>query len=468
MIRYILGALRQLAIPVLAALLLPPAGTLAYEGNAPHAPETLQDAAPWAAPGMYTAEQAWSAALSPGEMMFAAEASMVAAEEPLPALPDFDILAPPPSGQPAGGAGGLNFYGDLPDRYQRLSWGGYGEIHANWVEGPGRDEVDLHRIIFSPQYDFTSWLRFFAELEIEHALMTKTSGGEILIEQAFVEYEVREWLRLRAGRILVPLGIVNQRHEPPAFNGVERPSFNRVIIPSTWFAEGIGARGILCPALTFELYLMTGLDGSRFNAMNGIRGGRIGERSSMQQPAVTGRLDWFPFAVKPAPGQQFLRFGTSAFYGGVNNGNAGVNPGRQGDVGVISADFEYRLWRADFRGEFAFEDIADAANLGAGTAQEIVGWYLETALHVLPDCWKCGRLQQADAVVFVRFDDLNTQYRMPPGVARNDAGVRHEWTFGLGYLPVPNLVVKADYQISDDATAAELPDRFNLGVGWQY
>ena len=89
-------------------------------------------------------------------------------------------------------------------------------------------------------------------------------------------------------------------------------------------------------------------------------------------------------------------------------------------------------------------------------------------MHVLPENWRCGRLQHADAVVFTRFDYYNTQYQMPAGIAADPAGNRDEWTVGMGFFPVPNFVVKADYQIPRNATGERLPQLFNIGLGWQF
>ena len=353
------------------------------------------------------------------------------------------------------------------DRQQRLAFGGYGEIHANVVEGPGNDQIDLHRIVLSTRYDFTSWLTFQSEFEVEHAFVAPDGTGEVDIEQAYIEYTVCDWLHVRAGRMLVPLGIVNRRHEPTNFNGVERPEFDNYIIPSTWFADGVGIRGWLGPAVTYEAYVMSSLNGSKFNA-DGIRDSKLEQSSSLNQPAFSGRIDWFPFALAVSPDEETLRFGASSFLGGLNNGTAGVDPGINGNINIVSADFEYRYSRFDFRGEFAFEDIKGAEQIGNGTASEIVGGYWEAALHVLPDGWRCGRLQKADALIFVRYDDYNTQYRMPIGVAADPAFQRYEWTVGVGFLPVPNFVVKADYQLPHDETSNHLPARFNAGLGWQF
>ena len=93
---------------------------------------------------------------------------------------------------------------------------------------------------------------------------------------------------------------------------------------------------------------------------------------------------------------------------------------------------------------------------------------MEAAVHVLPRHWRCGRWQKADALIFVRYDSFNTQFRMPAGVAKDNAGDRNAWTVGMGFFPVPNFVVKADYQIPRDATGDRLPQRFNVGIGWQF
>ena len=122
---------------------------------------------------------------SPGatpEVAIQAVAPAVAA--PLPPAAADPLLAPPTSG--ADPLGDLSSDGDFRSAAQRLSFGGYGEIHANSVEGPGRDEVDLHRLVLSAQYDFTSWLRFVSELELEHAFVTTGAGGELAFEQAYV------------------------------------------------------------------------------------------------------------------------------------------------------------------------------------------------------------------------------------------------------------------------------------------
>ncbi len=97
----------------------------------------------------------------------------------------------------------------------------------------------------------------------------------------------------------------------------------------------------------------------------------------------------------------------------------------------------------------------------------MLGYYLEAGVHIWPEAWKQGRLSRSDAVVFVRYDDYDTQHAMPKGVVRNPAGDRFDWTFGINFYPVPNLVLKIDYQVKK-SDGPDPADMINLGIGWQF
>jgi hypothetical protein len=349
----------------------------------------------------------------------------------------------------------------------KFTLGGYGEAHANFEEGASGDQFDIHRVVLYLGYDFSDWIKFHSETEIEHALVSSESDGELLLEQIYLDFLLSDALNVRVGRILTPLGIINKKHEPPSFYGVERPSFDRVIIPTTWFSDGAGVFGSLTPSLKYEAYVVGGLDGSGFADLNGIRGGRIEERASLHEPAFTARLDYYPFAVREVGYGQALRLGASTYAGGLDNGNEGDDPGVDGDIQIYSGDFEYVISDFDFRGVVAFENIDGAREIGNGTAGEIFGWYIEGGYYLWPEAWKKGKLAKSDAVVFVRYDDFDTQYDMPSGVERNPDGDRSEWTIGTSFYFLPNLVFKADYQFRD--SEGENPgDAFNLGLGWQF
>lgn len=345
----------------------------------------------------------------------------------------------------------------------RMTLDGYGEIQGRFTQGDDEDFVDLTRLVAYLGYRFEDWLLLHSETELEHGMAADGVDGEVLIEQLYVDYLIGDAINLRAGRVLTPIGIVNERHEPTTFNGVLRPDFDRSIIPTTWSFDGIGIHGRLCDQVKYQLYAGASLDGSGFDSVDGIRGGRQEQLAGVHEPAVTGRLDWFP-----RESMTDLRFGLSFFGGGLDNGLEGANPGVDADLEIYSVDAEYSVGRWDFRGVYAYEKINGAADIGNNVASAIDGYYVEAARHILPDSWKTGRLQKADAVAFVRYDDLDTQASMPEGVSRDPAGDREIVTMGLSFFPTEGFVLKADYQIRDDDTPAGLPERFNVGLGWSF
>lgn len=365
----------------------------------------------------------------------------------------------------------------LADTLGKVKLGGYGEIHSNFTEGTESDKMDFHRLVLYLGYDFADWIKFHSEIELEHAFISdndtaaggSASGGEISLEQAYVDFLLSDKFNIRAGRLLTPVGIINQHHEPTLFNGVERPNFAKYIIPSTWSSDGIGFFGSLNPSLSYEAYVVGGLNGDKFTT-SGIRDGRIKSKQSLNDVAFTGRLDYRPFSEALANSDQSLRLGLSGYYGGLNNidGGADNGNGKNGQIALTSADFEYSISKFDFRGVIADTTVSGAREFGGGVAEGMFGWYLEGAYHFWPDEWKVGKLKKSDATVFVRYEEYDTQHKMPSGVAKDKSKDIDELTFGVNFYLTPNFVVKADYQIRDNASGSGMDDLFNVGLGWTF
>ena len=109
------------------------------------------------------------------------------------------------------------------------------DFHVNKLE---REDaiIDFHRFVLIMSHSFSPRIRFVGELELEHAFVEGLEeAGEVELEQAYVDFLITRGFNLRAGMVLVPMGIINERHEPPVFQGVERPFVDTVIIPTTWF-----------------------------------------------------------------------------------------------------------------------------------------------------------------------------------------------------------------------------------------
>jgi hypothetical protein len=129
---------------------------------------------------------------------------------------------------------------------EKTSIGGYGEIHYNNIDNDGIDdknEIDFHRFVLFFGHEFTDKLRFFSELELEHALAADGEPGAIELEQGYIEYDILGNLQTRGGLFLVPVGIINETHEPVTFYGVERNDVENIIIPTTWREAGAARNG---------------------------------------------------------------------------------------------------------------------------------------------------------------------------------------------------------------------------------
>jgi hypothetical protein len=344
--------------------------------------------------------------------------------------------------------------------------GGYGEVH--YTNPAGRNtpaEVNLRRFIVYLAHTFNDRLAFRSELEVEDAKIEGgSSGGEVALEQAFLDYRLSDRLTLRTGLVLPPVGIINETHEPPTFNGVDRPAFDHDVIPTTWREIGIGVVGRL-PApegLSYRLYLVNGLRAANFSDAEGIRGGRQeGREATFANPSLTGRLEW----VRPG-----LRVGGSFWYGGTTAGDTLLGTGTfDAPVALLSADARYE------RGGFALRAVgvtigvsdADTINALYGTAvgSRIAGGYLEVAYNVLR-ILSPGATEKLHA--FARHERYDTQARVPAGTTRDRGFARRVTTLGLAYRPTWNTIFKGDYEVRRTVAGTGEGETLRLGVGYQF
>jgi hypothetical protein len=258
------------------------------------------------------------------------------------------------------------------------------------------------------------------------------------------------------------VGIVNERHEPPSFNGVERPFVETFIIPTTWRELGAGVTGDLGKGFRYRAYITSSLDASRFNADDGISEGRTkGFDSSMRNPAKIARMEY--------AGLRRLTVGASIYTGYAGFKTPGVNP----RVDIAEFDVRYSYRRADFRGLFANTWVSRADELNRrmqletgrnpNVASQMRGYYFEPAFHLLP------RRERFDVVAFARYETYNTQQAMPAGYQPLEQFNRSTWVTGVTFKPTADVAVKFDYNFNrnqSDVVAAL--DGVNLGIGWWF
>ena len=242
------------------------------------------------------------------------------------------------------------------------------------------------------------------------------------------------------------------------------------MLPSTWSIDGAGFWGEITEWLSYELYIHAGLDGSGFSAGSGMRGGRIKERPSLNDPGVSGRVDIFPLTAFNVDAPVTWRTGFSYSHIGTENGNKAADAGKpEGAVQIVAFDTDVRWRDLEFRAEAAFIDnsAADEPGAGAGSADEIFGAYVQLAYHWMPDSWKSGKLINSDAVVFARYDYSDTQYGEVTNGTRDRSNSLREITLGMSFYPVRNVVLKADYTIAD-SIGGDKSNRYDFGVGYEF
>ena len=339
---------------------------------------------------------------------------------------------------------------------------GYMDFHFNKTEG--QDGVlDFHRFVLLFTHSFSPRIRFVGELELEHAFVEGLEkAGEVELEQAYVDFLLTRAFNVRAGMVLVPIGIINERHEPPVFHGVERPFVDTVIIPSTWFEAGAGIHGEVAGGLRYRAYVMAPLDATEFSADEGIRNGRQkGSQANVRNVAYTGRVEWV--------GTRNLTVGVSGWTDKSSFSLRRLNAG----VRIGEADVRYRRGRLETRGQFAQVSIRDAGALNEALARlkgvspniarSLRGFYGEAGYRVWAD--GPGR----DLVAFTRYENFDTQFRMPQGFLPLQEFDRDAWVVGLTYYPDPDIAVKVDYaRVRNRSGIIRSPNVVNIGLGWWF
>ena len=346
----------------------------------------------------------------------------------------------------------------------RLSWHGYGELHYNnpktaskVPKGSDPAAMDMHRMVWGLSYQFNDRISAHTEVDFEHA------ARDMELEFAYLDFAITPAFNFRAGSLLMPVGPLNEFHEPTLFYSVERPYVQAYIIPTTWQEGGAGVFGSL-GGLKYRVYLVSGLNAANFTPDQGLRKGRGKVNNAPSEDlAVVGRLEYVGL-----PG---VDVGLSAYQGGANpNRNAALT---DADVGIWEADARLRFGGLDLRGVVATVavDAADQISAVASAVapptprtigSQMLGWYVEAGYDVLR---VLGRDQSL--VPFVRYEAFDTQRSVPAGLTADPTNDRTVTTAGVAYYPIPDVAIKGDWEGWKDGTG-DRGGRVNLGVGYQF
>jgi hypothetical protein len=369
---------------------------------------------------------------------------------------------------------------------QKTVISGYGSAFYQRNFDQQQSTVTLERAVLFAGHQFSQKISFFSELELENA---KVEGGvsnnaEISMEQAFLKFNINAHQYLIGGLFTPRIGILNENHLPVNFNGVERPMVETLIIPATWRELGIGFYGNSEKIpLNYSFALMNGLEGQNFEHGTGIRGGRAeGNLAPANNIAVTAAVQYF---------WKNFKFQVSGYSGGTvtlspkGSDSLGLNSGAFGTpiyLGEADFQYEYNAWSAKALGVYiAYPDAGKMNTVyGNNTATGMDGFYAELAYN-----WLFKKQTKASFISFVRFEALN----MNSSIAANGEGIydgtedQTHLIMGFGYLPIPNVVIKADVRLMHtgpqnpalvvnpppNALPYQQSNQFlNLGIGYSF
>ncbi len=364
--------------------------------------------------------------------------------------------------------------------YENYRFGGYGEILFQYLDyGPDRYNnpdgspkdsrayIDMPRLVFEFNYKFRKDIELVSEIEFEHggtgvALeleyeemgeyeMEMEKAGEVVLEQFFIKKSFSRAFNIKAGHVIVPVGITNARHNPNDFFTTIRPEGESSIIPLTWHETGIAILGDI-RLWSYEFQLINGLDANGFSSAYWVRQGKqvIFENTKITNPAVVLRIE--NKSIKNT------KLGLSIY-----SGNSAANTAKPskmehiyGNVSIGTFDFEYKSDNLLLRTNFLYGNLTDSEEITkinkniskniqyprTPIAQNAMTYSLEAGYNILSLFKKQEKLYP-----FMRYEYYNSMEQTGELVFKDARYKRQVITMGLNFFILNNLALKLDYSM---------------------
>ncbi len=356
---------------------------------------------------------------------------------------------------------------------KKFTIGGYGEIHYNQGfndTSSTNGKLDVHRMVLFLGYKFNNRVDFVTEVEFEHV-------KEVYVEQAFMNYRINQAFNLKAGLMLIPMGIQNEYHEPTTFNGVERTSIDGNIVPSTWREIGIGFSGNLDNlSLKYQAYLVNGFlgydGGGKFKGSNAFRSGRQkGAESTISSPNLSAKVDFYGINGLKIGLAGYVGNSQSTLYDGLmNNDTTGLAEQADSSVvgmAMVGIDLRYTYRAFEARAQVISTAVTNTKEYNTFTGKDLgasmLGYYGEVGYDII-SLFKKEATERL--VCFGRYEFWDTHASVTSETLKNASYNRSAITTGFSYHVAKGAVFKADYQLfKNDAEENASSSQFNMGVG---
>ncbi len=351
--------------------------------------------------------------------------------------------------------------------YGEMVYENYATETDNGTASAQKDKIDFLRQILYVGYKFNEQFVFNTEIEFEHGFVKgdDDAPGEVAVEFAYIDAMLSPAATIRAGMVLIPVGIVNEWHEPPTFFGALRPQTERNIIPSTWRGNGIGLLGSTDSGIGYRFFIVEGLNAAKFSA-SGIRSGRqSGGKAIAENFALTGRIEYTAISG--------LNVGAS-FFTGKSGQSLTTNSGEKIDAvtNVFSAHALFNRSGLELRALYAQSNIDDTellnqtlglnGNNAIGKKQS--GFYITGAYNILK---QINPSSSAQVLPFIQYEKLNTQKEVAAGYSANPKNEITNFTIGVMYRPITNIAFKLDFLNNKNEAGSGL-DQLNFAVTYLF
>jgi hypothetical protein len=330
---------------------------------------------------------------------------------------------------------------------------GYGSAFYQRNFNQHLSTVSLDRAVLFVGHNFNEKISLFTELEVEHAIVTgnnsdeHSSGqGDVSMEQAFLKFNLNSRQYIVAGLFTPRIGIINENHLPVNFNGVERPIVEQLIIPTTWREIGVGFYGSLDRLpVNYSIALINGLNSANFQHDTGLGEGEgLGSNASANNLAVTASIQYHvnDFKLQVA---------------GYAGGTVGLSPRGADSLGLNSGAFGTPLYLGEADIQYAhngisikalgtYIDYPEANKINSAYAKNIpsamYGAYCELGYN-----WLQNKHTEEQFITFARAEILNMNAAVPSNGIYDGTQKQTHIILGIGYLPIPNVVIKADVRL---------------------
>jgi hypothetical protein len=349
---------------------------------------------------------------------------------------------------------------------------GYGELNYNHPTAQASgSQADLRRAVLGFSHAFDPDTHVYGELEWEHAVVSADDSGESEVEQLYVEHQLNPSVAFRAGLTLIPLGFLNEHHEPTNYYGVERNFVETAIIPTTWREGGLSLLGTTESGFSWNVGATTSQNLRNWDPAD--PDGRMSPLGAIHQElqladardiALYGAANW-----QGIPG---LTLGGGVFSGKIGQGGSDNFPAANSRATLGEVHARWQQGPFDLSALYTRGTISDTENLNLTfvgnpypVPESFWGGYVQGAWRV----WERGN---SSLVPFVRYEAFNTAASfasVPLGLGVPAADTERVSTIGVNYYLTPEVVFKADYQnfnITDEVLG--YGSRFDLGVGYQF